>query len=155
MVGLIIVRSEGGGELGEESSSLLAAEGLGGGGNHPYSQPVAELRRTQINVAESKAYWRWLSSRHTYRITTYSSTEIVYQTTSWINNCLLTSNHKNMGSINRIYFDCYRELCETLFLLSHIHLQKVCRQISQKCTIDWLVYTHWHKVFFPLKGWSD
>ena len=32
MVGLIIVRSEGGGELGEESSSLLAAEGLGGGG---------------------------------------------------------------------------------------------------------------------------
>ena len=27
---------------------------MGGGGNHPYLQPVAELRRTQINVVKSK-----------------------------------------------------------------------------------------------------
>ena len=41
----------------------MNGEGGGGGGGkglgevgHPYSQPVAELRRAQIYVAESKSY---------------------------------------------------------------------------------------------------
>ena len=33
--------------------NLLSVKGIGWGVNYPYSQPVAELRRTHINVAES------------------------------------------------------------------------------------------------------